>query len=190
MLFIDKRLSLNQAAASPVIDKDTLILMTTGSDLLFTLKLPQAAGDTLAPEFTMELKIPSAQVPHYYLGWHTASPIVHDGLIYLLNNSGVLTVVDQKAGSIVYRKMLDLEHFEGANEGAARGIGASPAMAGKHLYFFGNAGATVVVEPGREFKQLAKNKIEGLAVQGSWGERHDRTVAPPFFDEKRIALSH
>jgi hypothetical protein len=44
----------------------------------------------------------------------------------------------------------------------------------------------MVIEPGREFKQLAKNKIEGLAASGSWGERQDRAVACPFFAGNRI----
>ena len=59
-------------------------------------------------------------------------------------------------------------------------------LAGKHLYFFGNSGATVVLEPGRQFKQVAKNKIEGLAMTGTWGERQDRAVACPVFDGKRL----
>jgi hypothetical protein len=82
--------------------------------------------------------------------------------------------------------MLDLDHFENANEGPARGHGVSPAFAGKHIYFFGNSGAAVVIEPGREFRPLAKNKLEGLAMPGSWGERQDRAVACPFFEGKRI----
>ncbi len=186
VLFDDKRLVFKQAASTPVIDKGILCIMTTGGDMLYTLRLPESVGDTAVPEFLKEVKVPTDVFPFYYLGWHLASPIVHDGLIYVMNNAGVLTVVDEKEGTIVYRKLLDLDHFETANEGPVRGHGVSPVLAGKHLYFFGNSGAAVVLEPGREFKQVAKNKIEGLAAQGSWGERQDRVVASPFVDGKRI----
>ena len=103
-----------------------------------------------------------------------------------MNNAGLLTVVDEIKGTILYQRLLDLDHFETPNEGAARGHGISPALAGKHIYFFGNSGTAIVIEPGRDFKQVAKNKIEGLAVPGSWGERQDRAVACPFFDGDRI----
>ena len=186
VLFTDPRLALKQEVATPVVDKDTLCVMTALSETLYILRLPENAGETAAPVFLKELKIPTAQFPVYYLGWHIASPLVHDGLIYLMNNSGVLTVVDEKEGTVVYQKLLDLDHFQSSNEGAARGLGVSPVLAGTHIYFFGNSGAAVVLEPGRQFKQVAKNKIEGIAVAGSWGERQDRSVACPFVDGKRI----
>jgi hypothetical protein len=140
----------------------------------------------MAPIFKSEVKIPTKGFPYYYLGWHIASPLVYEGLVYLMNNAGLLTVIDEKDGKIIYQRMLDLDHFETANEGAARGHGISPALAGNHIYFWGNSGAAVVIEPAREFKQVAKNKIEGLAMPGSWGERQDRSVACPFFDGNRI----
>ncbi len=186
VLFKDQRIINKQQVASPVLDGDTLCIMTSLGETLYLLRLPQTAGESISPTILKELKIPTGQFPYFYMSWHIASPIVHDGLVYLMNNSGVLTVVDEKTGAIVYQRMLDLDHFENANEGPARGHGVSPAFAGKHLYFFGNSGAAVVLEPGRQFRQVAKNKIEGLAMPGSWGERQDRAVACPFFDGKRI----
>ncbi len=186
ILFTDPRIVSKQQVASPVLDHDLLCVMTSLGETLFIFRLPPTADEPVKPTLLTELKITTTQFPYFYLGWHIASPLVHDGLIYLMNNSGVLTVVDEKAGSIVYQKMLDLDHFESPNEGAARGHGISPVLAGKHLYFFGNSGATVVLEPGRQFKQVAKNKIEGLAMAGTWGERQDRAVACPVFDGKRL----
>ena len=186
ILFVDKRIVLKQPVASPVLDNDLLCIMATGGETLYVLRLPQTAGESVTPEPLTELKISTTNFPYFYLSWHTASPVVHEGLIYLMNNSGLLTVVDEKAGAIVYQRMLDLDHFEGPNEGAARGHGVSPLLAGKRLYFFGNSGAALVLEPGREFKQVAKNKVEGLAVAGSWGERQDRVVANPVADGKRL----
>jgi outer membrane protein assembly factor BamB len=115
-----------------------------------------------------------------------ASPVVVDGLAYLVNNSGVLTVVDLAEAKVVYQKMLDVDQFQTANEGPARGCGISPALGGKHLFIFGNNGASVVIETGRTFKQVAKNKIESLVSLGHWGERQERFVSNPVFDGDRL----
>ena len=186
VLFHDDKLAAKQNVATPVIDGGMLCMMSTFSEMYYNIRLPDTAADKVSVQIVSEFKIPTTQYPFYYLNWHIASPLIHDGLIYLMSNSGVLTVVDQKTNTLVYQHVLDLDHFETANEGAARGHGVCPALGGKHIYFWGNSGAAVVIEPGREFKQLAKNKIEGLAAQGTWGERQDRTVASPFFDGKRI----
>ncbi|MDB6031078.1 MAG: bamB 3, partial [Verrucomicrobiales bacterium] len=186
VLFKDPRLASKQNVSSPVIDRDVLCIMATMGETLYLLQLPQTATEGMKPAFKHEVKIPTHGFPFYYLGWHIASPLVHQGLVYLMNNAGLLTVVDAQAGSILYQRMLDLDHFETANEGPARGHGISPALAGNYIYFFGNSGAAIVIEPGRKFKQVAKNKIEGLATAGTWGERQDRAVACPFFEGNRI----
>jgi hypothetical protein len=117
-----------------------------------------------------------------------STPVVNDGLAYLLNNSGVLSIIDVTEAKIVSQKMLDLDHFQLHNEGAARGIGSSPALAGKYLYFVGNNGATVILEPGRTFKQIAKNRIENVVLPGHWAERQERFEANPVFDGKRLYI--
>ena len=38
---------------------------------------------------------------------------------------------------------------------------ASPSCAGGKLYFHGLEGTTTVLEPGKEFKVLAENELEG-----------------------------
>ena len=120
--------------------------------------------------------------------WHLSSPVIHQGLAYLLNNAGVLTVVDVSAGKMVYQKMLDLDPLQVHNEGAARGIGVSPALAGKYLYFLGNNGMALVVEPGPVYRQIAKNKIENVVMTNHWSERQERFVASPVFDGGRLYL--
>ncbi|MHB1038053.1 MAG: PQQ-binding-like beta-propeller repeat protein [Pirellulales bacterium] len=123
-----------------------------------------------------------------YLPWHLSSPVIHQGLAYLVNNAGVLTVVDVAAGSVVYQKLLDLDPLQAPNEGAARGVGASPALAGDRLYVLGNNGAVLVIAPGRVYRQLAKNKIESAVMLGHWAERQERFMANPVFDGKRLYL--
>ncbi len=177
----------NQAISSPLVEGNRLLETSTGSMKLFIHTLPAAATDPFKLS-TQTVSVATPAFPHYYMPWHMASPLVHEGLAYLVNNSGVLTVVDLEDGKVLYQKMLDLDEFQTANEGASRGIGISPALAGKHLYFVGNNGASVVLEPGRTFKQVAKNKIENIASLGHWGERQERFVANPVFDGNRLYL--
>jgi len=126
--------------------------------------------------------------PKNYVEWQLCSPLIHEGLAYLVNNAGVLTVVDVEAGTLVYQKMLDLDIFQYVNEGAARGIGISPILAGKYLYFMGNSGATLVVEPGRVYRQVAKNKIDNIVMVGHWSEREERFVANPVPEGNRLYI--
>ena len=46
----------------------------------------------------------------------------------------------------------------------------------------------MVIEPGRSFKPVAKNKIESLVSVGHWGERQERFVSNPVFDGKYVYL--
>jgi outer membrane protein assembly factor BamB len=174
-----------QAISSPVVEGDRLLLTSTWNMQLYIHTLPAAAGDPLKVS-TQAVPVDTPGFPRYYLPWYIASPVVYEGLAYLLNNAGVLTVVDVKEAKVLYQKMLDLDHFQTNNEGPARGIGVSPTLAGKHLYLFGNNGGAVVLEPGRAFKQVAKNKIENIASIGHWGERQERFVSTPVFDGNRL----
>jgi outer membrane protein assembly factor BamB len=137
---------------------------------------------------TRVIDVNASGFPKHYLPWILCSPLVHDGLVYTVNNNGVLTVVDLAAGKVLYQKMLDLDPFQGHNEGASRGVGSSPTLAGKYIYVVGNAGATVVLEPGRTFKQVAKNKIESYILSTHWAARQERFMCNPVFDGRRLYL--
>jgi len=177
----------NQAISSPVVERDLLFETSTGSMRLFIHQLPGSAAEPFKPTMrTVSVRTPD--FPHYYMPWHMASPLIHEGLAYLMNNAGVLTVVDVIEGRVLYQKMIDLDPFQTNNEGAARGVGISPTLAGRYVYLFGNGGAAVVLEPGRIFKQVAKNKIENQVCVGHWGERQERFVSNPIFEGERLYI--
>ena len=100
----------------------------------------------------------------------------------------MLTGVDLGAGKVVYQKLLDLDVFQGHNEGPFRGVGTSPVLAGKYIYLTGNNGTTLVIEPGRTYRQIAKNKIESVVMQGHRSERQERFIANPVADADRLYL--
>jgi outer membrane protein assembly factor BamB len=105
-------------------------------------KLPTAAADTLAPESLWSAKI---KEDRYY-----SSPVIHDGLIYNITRASELTVLDAANGQLVYTKALGLPQT----------FYPSITLAGKHLFISNDQGTTVVLEPGREYKEVKRNVLE------------------------------
>ena len=81
-----------------------------------------------------------------------ASPIYHDGLIYAVNGNCNYSVVDAISGKVAYFDRLD---FGGR-------VYPSIAFAGKYVYVSSDNGTTIVLEPGREFKEIARNTLESF----------------------------
>jgi outer membrane protein assembly factor BamB len=82
---------------------------------------------------------------------HKPSPILIDDLIYALADGGVLSCFDAKTGATVWS-----ERVGGA-------YSASPLYADGALWIFAEDGTSTILQPGREFKVLAKNKLDGGA---------------------------
>jgi len=104
-------------------------------------RLPAAVGDK--PERLWRTNPPGSR---YY-----ASAVIDQGLIYAVNEKRVLVVIDAATGELVYQQKLDLGKTQAF---------PSVAMAGRRLYASGADGITVVFEPGREFRQVARNTLE------------------------------
>lgn len=175
-----------QSVPSPVVEGDAVYQMTSGRDLC-VFGLPREVAEPL-PLQLRRIPVDISAFPKHYLPWHLSSPIIHEGLAYVVNNSAVFSVVDVAEGKVLYQKLLDLDVFQAVNEGAARGIGASLTLAGKYLYIQGNSGTTLVLAPGRTYKQIAKNKIENVVMVGHWAERQERFMANPVADGKLLFL--
>ncbi|MDX2033290.1 MAG: PQQ-binding-like beta-propeller repeat protein [Blastocatellia bacterium] len=76
-----------------------------------------------------------------------ASPLIHRGRVYFVNKVGVAFCLDLKTGREIWRERIGGECW------------TSPLAAGDRIYFFTNAGYTVVIRPGDQFQQLAKNML-------------------------------
>ncbi len=76
------------------------------------------------------------------------SPILVDDLIYMVNDAGIFSCVEAQTGRQVWVNRV------GGN------YTSSPVYGDGKLYFFSQDGDCPVLEPGREFKLLAKNKLE------------------------------
>ena len=77
------------------------------------------------------------------------SPLIHDGLIYVVSDNGVASSFDTKTGDAVWK-----ERIGGA-------YSASPVLAGNKLYFGSHEGKVTVIQPGVEPKIMAENQLDG-----------------------------
>jgi outer membrane protein assembly factor BamB len=83
-------------------------------------------------------------------GYWFSSPVVFKGLLYATSDQGILSVLDAGSGELVYDKRLDLRGS----------MYPSISLAGNRLYISSDNGTTVVLKPGREYQELARNKLE------------------------------
>lgn len=80
------------------------------------------------------------------------SPLLVENELYFVSDTGVATCVDAKTGKVHWRERL------GGN------FSASPLFADGRIYFLDENGVTTVLAPGPEFKELAKNSLEGRTL--------------------------
>ncbi|MGA2661223.1 MAG: PQQ-binding-like beta-propeller repeat protein [Verrucomicrobiota bacterium] len=79
----------------------------------------------------------------------TASPILVEGLLYMVNDEGLLTCLEAATGKQVWRGRIP-GHYA-----------ASPIYADGRLYFCNQQGTTTVIKPGRSLEPLATNTLAG-----------------------------
>jgi len=77
------------------------------------------------------------------------TPLVHDGLVYAINAPGMLSVLDQATGAVLYTKKL-----------AFQTVYPSPTLGGGYVFLSGEGGKTVVIKAGREYEEVAQNSLE------------------------------
>jgi outer membrane protein assembly factor BamB len=76
------------------------------------------------------------------------SPLVIDGLIYMVSNDGVVSCLEAETGKEVWRERI------GGN------FSSSPIYANGHIYFSNQNGKTTVIKPGRIFEMLAVSQLD------------------------------
>jgi outer membrane protein assembly factor BamB len=83
---------------------------------------------------------------------YTPSPLLVGDDFYYVSDTGVLTLADATTGKILWQQRL------GGN------FSASPVFADDRIYFQSEEGETTVIAPGREFKKLAVNRLDGYTL--------------------------
>jgi len=88
-------------------------------------------------------------------GPYMPTPLVYNGIVYVLANNGVFDAYDVKTGDEIYRQRLDP---------VGNGFSASPVASDGKIYLSSEDGDIIVVSAGREFKQLSTNSMGDLLM--------------------------
>jgi len=126
--------------ASPVATPDLIIVPSAKNGPVVALK-PDAAGMvTAGSEYEQWRKTKNTpDVP---------SPLVHDGLVYLCRENGVLMCLDAKTGNQLYAESTHKQRHRG-----------SPVYADGKIYLTARDGTVSVVKAGPKFQLLATNRL-------------------------------
>ncbi len=81
-----------------------------------------------------------------------ASPLLVGDELYFVRDNGILTCLDAKTGQPHYRQRLNGE------------FSASPIYAAGRIYWLSESGETVVIEPGANYKELARNQLDSATL--------------------------
>jgi len=87
---------------------------------------------------------------------YVATPLVHDGHLYWLDDRGTAWCLDARTGRQVYKQRLK-NTVPGS--GSKRVCYASPILAGGKIYVVSRAGGTYVFDAAPKFKQIAVNRF-------------------------------
>jgi outer membrane protein assembly factor BamB len=127
-------------AASPPLVFDDLVICTTGFGgyQMFAVK-PDGKGDVTDTHVAWKYKKSVPERP---------SPILLEGLLYIVNDSGILSCLDPRNGTLLRQNRI------GGN------FSASPVYADGKIYFFDEAGKSTVIKASRELEVLATNQLD------------------------------
>ncbi|HEX6182402.1 MAG TPA: PQQ-binding-like beta-propeller repeat protein, partial [Pyrinomonadaceae bacterium] len=88
-------------------------------------------------------------------GSYMPTPLVYQGILYVLSNNGLLDAYDLRTGEEVYRQRLPL---------VGSGFSASPVAADGKLYLSNEDGEMLVVAAGKNFSHVATNSMGELLM--------------------------
>jgi outer membrane protein assembly factor BamB len=126
--------------ASPASSADLIVVPTAKNGPVVAVK-PTAKGAITAGSAFEQWRLAKGtpDVP---------SPLIHDGLVYLCGERGILVCMDAKTGKEHYKKRLHVGRYR-----------ASPVFADGKVYLTARDGTVTVVKAGTEFKLLATNQL-------------------------------
>jgi outer membrane protein assembly factor BamB len=80
------------------------------------------------------------------------SAVLVDDAVYIVSDRGVASCLDAKTGDQRWRHRLGGDYW------------ASPIVVEGRIYFFSENGSATVIQPGKEYKQLAVNHLDGTIM--------------------------
>jgi len=143
--------------ATPIVNDNVVYFMEKGGK---AIKLPEEIGEDDAFKTEVLWTLSEIEGDRYY-----ASAVYLDGIIYCINQKSDFSAVDAATGKLIYAEKLNL--------GAT--VYPSVTLAGDKLFVSAENGVTAVVQPGREFKETGRNKL-------------DHFRSSPVFDGRRMYI--
>ncbi|HVR85438.1 MAG TPA: PQQ-binding-like beta-propeller repeat protein [Planctomycetota bacterium] len=133
--------------ASPIVQDETVYLMQAGASAQrFSPDTPDQWKATRVWEQELE-------------GTFYASALWDQGLIYAVSNENLFTILDAKDGKILATKELENPDPGGSPAASAPNMYPSLTLAGGHLFVLNDLGDGLVLEPGRQYKELKRNHL-------------------------------
>lgn len=121
------------------------------------------------------------ELPGTFTNSLVGSPLFDNGLVYVVSEGGGLTVLDAKTGKAVYTKALEALNPR-LTWVFVVGICTGPTLAGKYIHIRDDQGQTLVIEPGSQYKEVAKNALWELNNDGNQREPQSN----PFYEGGRM----
>jgi outer membrane protein assembly factor BamB len=133
-------------APTPVVGRD-LIVVASG-------RAPERPVFAIRPGATGDITLRSNETSSRHVLWsktgrgsYLPTPLIYDGLLYVLANQGLLDAYDLQSGEDVYRQRIP--H-------SGSGFSASPVAADGRIYLSSEDGDIFVVRAGRSFELLGR----------------------------------
>ena len=79
---------------------------------------------------------------------HTPSPVVVGNEIYVVSDRGIATCLNAKTGEVHWQERIGGKYS------------ASLLAADGHIYIQDEEGQAIIIEPGTEYKEVGRNKLE------------------------------
>jgi outer membrane protein assembly factor BamB len=145
-----------QSTPSPVAGEG-LLFLATGSQgesnrPVFAVR-PGASGD---------ISLAKGEESSAFVAWfhprfsaYTSSPLVYRGRIYIVNDNGIMTVLDSQTGKEIYKARAG---------GSGNTFSASPWAADGKIYMLSEDGHTFVIEAGDKYVELSKNSVDEMSL--------------------------
>lgn len=132
--------TLATSECTPLVDQG-IIYVTHGKAR--ALRLVPAGADAVKVEQLWESRIAGDR--------RTPSAVLHDGLLYTVTTGGMMDVLDAQTGKLVYKQRLGIDQ-----------IYCSLTLAGKYIFTSSHSGTAILFEPGKEYREVARNQIENF----------------------------
>lgn len=81
---------------------------------------------------------------------YVASPVIHQGRVYLVKTGGFLTCLDLQSGK---------PYYESERLGVAGEYYATPVVVGNHIVVCAQRGSAILVESSNQFRVISRNEL-------------------------------